>query len=298
MLLYKDEHLSCFNYETERNPTLRIIQKTKGEQVEGDINDTVFAFFISGQNKLSYGKYLNQDVPEGKIVLFPPGTHYKISVVEETLIVILRIKGILQLCECMSIEKLIYEGKPPMSIIDTEKPGMLDINEDIHLHIANMCKHFAAGLKCVYYVETKTKELFFLLRAYYEKEKLSRFFSPILSSNARFTFFVYKNYRKVKNLQELITLSSYSESTFKKNFKKSFGVPASTWLRKQKATFIFRDLNNPTLSIKEICNKYHFAAVSSFSAFCMQNFGKPPGKIRTLARKAENSDINIEEIEG
>ena len=284
MLLYPSEHTSCFNYEDLRALPLQIFTKSSGEQIEGDASDTVFVFFVNGESNLSYSEYRNINVPEGKVILLPPGTHYKISAVNDIHVVMLKIKGIIQLCECMSIDRLLQESMPNKKREVVRKPGMLDIGDDIRFFIAELCKHFTNGLKCAYYVQTKTRELFFLLRAYYEKEKLSAFFAPLLSDDARFTFFIYNNYRKVKNLQEFIAISTYSESAFKKKFKKSFGIPASTWLRKQKAMLIFHDLNNPVLSIKEISNKYHFSAISSFNAFCIQNFGRPPGRIRSLAK--------------
>ena len=295
MLLYKNEHISCFNYEEDHRLPLQIFKKGDGEQFEGDITETVFVFFISGKCRLSYGEYLNIDISGGRIILFPPGTYYKISVEEITDIVMLKIKGVIQLCECMSIEKLLSENskseKSSKGEFLRKGPGILDINDQVNLFIINLCKHFETGLRCIYYLQLKTKELFFLLRGYYDKEKLSEFFAPLTSANAKFTLFVYNNYRKAKNLQELITLSTYSESAFKKNFKKLFGVPASVWLRKQKAIHIFHDLNNPRLSLKEISNRYHFSSVSSFSTFCIQNFNKPPGKIRSLAQKTDSPGI-------
>ena len=291
MLLYKDEHLSCFNYGNDGNPSLEILRRGVGESFGGEITETMFVFFISGLCRLSYGEYNNMDVPGGRVVLFPPGTYYGVSVKEEAHIVMLKVRDIIQLCECMSIERLFAESSSeraaagslpsePSKPSEQSAPGMLEIIEDVDLFITDMCKHFGRGLKCSYYLQTKTREFLFLLRAYYDKDSLAAFFAPMASSNAQFTLFVYRNYRKVKNLQELIAISSYSESTFKKIFTKLFGIPASIWLRKQKAELVFHELNANRLSIKQISHKYYFSSVSSFNTFCLRNFGQPPGKIR------------------
>lgn len=92
---------------------------------------------------------------------------------------------------------------------------------------------------------------------------------------------MYQNYRGVKNVRELAGLSLYSESGFKKQFQKVFGSPPSDWLRTQKASLIFHDLNCSDLSIKELSDKYEFATVSSFTTFCQHLFGKTPGQIRS-----------------
>jgi len=157
---------------------------------------------------------------------------------------------------------------------------MLDINDRISMYIEHFVLCVDDGIRCSYYFETKMKELFFMLRAYYTKEELAGFFSPLVSKDSLFMNLMYKNYRKVKSVQELADISMYSTSGFKKQFNKVFGTSASEWLSDQKAALIFQDLNNPSLNIKEIAYKYDFSSVSSFSSFCLNKFGLPPGKMK------------------
>lgn len=163
---------------------------------------------------------------------------------------------------------------------------MLTINDRIYKFVELMQECVDDGLKCEYYFEIKIKELFFLLRTYYSKEELLGFFSPLLSHNARFMNLMYQN-RNAKSVYELVDISMYSESGFKKQFQKVFGTSASTWLRNQKASLIYRDLHCSELSIKELADKYDFSSVSSFSTFCQSKFELPPGQIR--ARKTKKT---------
>ena len=275
-ILYPQEHFSCYNYDKGQNAAIEIIKRKAGDIIERDLIDTEIVFVIDGHFTLSYGKCFDLNITKGKILFFPPGCHVKADLLEDTHIIVCRIRGILQLCDCLPLEKLYHEyGKS-----EKDCCHMLNINERIYDYIEHFVLCVEDGLRCSYYFKTKMKELFFLLRAYYTKEELARFFAPLMSKNSQFMNLMYKNYRKVKNVQELANLSMYSTSGFKKQFNKVFGTSASEWLSDQKAALIFQELNNSTMSIKEIADKYDFSSVSSFSTFCMNKFGMSPGKIR------------------
>lgn len=282
-LLYPQEHFSCYNYEKGKNATLEILNIPKGFHLDRMLHDTEIVFMLGGKFTLSYAKIVNMEINPGKIMLFPPGSQVNAVALEETRLIICRIRGILQLCECISLEHMYTNRGKDVK----EGFHMLTINDRINKFVELMQECVDDGLKCGYYFETKMKELFFLLRAYYTKEELAEFFSPLLSHNARFMNIMYQNYRNVKSVQELANISMYSESGFKKQFQKVFGTSASDWLRNQKASLIFHDLNCSELSIKELADKHDFSSVSAFTTFCQSKFGLPPGQIRS--RKIEYS---------
>lgn len=275
-LLYPSEHFSCYNYEKGQNAAFEILKCKAGYVIEKDLVDTEIVFIVDGHLTLSYGKYIDLNIMKGKILFFPPGSHIKAGLIDDAYIIICRIRGVLQLCDCLPFEKLYREyGKS-----NKDEFYMLDINKRIDDFIEHFVECVEDGLRCSYYFRTKMKELFFLFRAYYTKEQLADFFSPLMSKNSQFMNLMYRNYRKVKNVQQLVDISMYSSSGFKKQFNKVFGTSASEWLSEQKAALIFQDLNDSSLSIKEIAEKYDFSSVSSFSSFCMNKFGFSPGKIR------------------
>ncbi|NDV60426.1 AraC family transcriptional regulator [Bacteroides sp. 519] len=276
-LLYPKEHFNCFNYEKGKNASLEILKVDKGGLIERDLFTTEIVFVISGNFILNYGKVIDLEVTRGKILFFPPGSHVHAEVMEDTHIIICRIRGIVQLCECVSLEHIFSNTEKSIAKNDFH---MLNINDKLEKFIDFLIECSEEGLKCSYYFETKMKELFFLLRAYYSKEELKAFFTPLLSHNSTFMNLMYKNYRNVKNVKGLAEVSLYSESGFKKQFQKVFGTSASDWLRNQKASLIFHDLNCSEMSIKELADKYDFSSVSSFTTFCQNVFNKTPGQIR------------------
>jgi len=290
-LLYPQEHFACFNYEKGQNARLEILKVPAGKWIIRDLVDTEIIFVIDGRFTLSYSKYVDLDIPKGKILLFPPGSHVEAEVLEDTHIIVCRVRGVVQLCDCLPLEQLHSErnGKKEESF------HTLEINNRISSYIENFVDCVNDGLRCSSYFATKMKELFFLLRAYYTKEELAAFFSPLLGKDSQFMNLMYQNYRSVKSVQELANLSLYSPSGFKKQFNKVFGTSASEWLSDQKAALIFQDLNHSSLNLKELADKYDFSSVSSFSNFCQNKFGKPPGKIRprTAERKGKEKTNDI-----
>lgn len=287
-LLYPQEHFSCFNYEKGQNARLEILTRPAGFTIERNLIDTEIVFLAEGRFRLSYGKVMRQEINGGKIMLFPPGSHVVAEVEEDTRLIICRVRDVVQLCECMSLERLHSEAGPI-----PEGFHMLDINERIYSYIDLFAACVGDGLWCTYYFATKIKELFFLLRAYYTKEQLAGFFAPLLGKDAQFMNLMYKNYRNVKSVQELADLSNYSLSGFKKQFQRVFGTSASEWMSAQKATRVFQDLNNSPLSIKELAERHGFSSVAAFSTFCQNKFGLPPGKVRLNVAKIDPNKLKV-----
>lgn len=282
--LYPKENFSCYNYEKGQNAALEIIDRLEGETIERNLVDTELVFLTRGRMILSHGKNVELEVPAGKIMFFPPGSYVFAEFPEDSNLIICRVRGIVQLCECLSIETLYKEYG--------EMKGcgfhMLEINERIYEYIDHFVKCVNDGLRCSYYYVTKMKELFFLMRAYYSKDDLAAFFAPILSTDSQFMNLMYRNFRNVKSVQELVDISLYSPSGFKKQFNKVFGTSASEWLSDQRAALIRQELINSPQSIKEIAFSHGFSSASSFSSFCQNKFGMPPGRIRQESgRKAQ-----------
>lgn len=284
-LLYKPEHFSCYNYNKGETPRLEILKRPTGFIINRDLIDTEIVFLVEGSILLSYNSLVKEEIREGKVLLFPPGSHIIVKITEDAHLIICRVRDVIKLCECMSLERLYNEAK-----VVTPGFHMLNINGRIYNFIQLLVDCANDGLKCTDYFNTKMKELFFLLRAYYTKEELAKFLSPLLGKDARFMNLMYQNYRNVNTVQGLAKLSNYSLSGFKKQFQRVFGTSASEWMSNQKASLVFQHLNNSSLSIKELADIHGFSSVSAFSAFCRNKFGMPPGKIRLNTRKIPSNE--------
>lgn len=141
----------------------------------------------------------------------------------------------------------------------------------------NLCKELSIP---------KRKELVYLLNTYYPLKELSSFYYPVLAYRNTFKYFITQNYMKARNVEELAVLSGHSISSFRRIFKATFNEPAYQWILKQKQKDVLSDLENPGLSISDICYKYDFDTLSHFSHFCKSNFGKSPRAYRAALLKS------------
>lgn len=136
------------------------------------------------------------------------------------------------------------------------------------------------------YMSFKVFELCMILRAGYTVKEASAFFAPVMSRDHSFTDFVMENYLRVSTVGELVAMSPYSLSAFKRHFHKSFGGESPYgWMMRQKAARILHLLKDSRLSIKEISTGSGFRTLPQFTAFCSRNLGAPPGALRRKTGK-------------
>lgn len=275
-LLYAHEHVTCFNYEKGDRPTIEKIKLAKDQKWEMTLVDNKIIFMMDGSMRFSYGKYTDRIFPKGKMMILTSGSRITGIAEEECYMIIIRLHNTKQLCDCFDLNLLLRE-KDKDFVSDLY---FLDINERVetYLDFLNTCVN--DGLKCTFYFELKSKELHFLLRAYYSKKDLLYFFYPLLSHDITFSDFVIKNHFKTKTVQELADLSNYSLSGFQKRFKKVFGISAYHWMKDERSKTIYHEINSTEKSFKEISDEFGFSSPSHFNDFCKSQFGATPGKIR------------------
>lgn len=275
-LLYTHEHLTCLNYEKSKKPLIEKAKIEKDQFFEGHLQENKIILVLQGSINFSFGKFKNNSLSTGEMMIFSTTEQVQYTVKESGEILIIRLRNIKQLCDCFSLNLLMTEEDENFKY----RPSPLEINErlDVYLNFLNDC--LSDGLKCIYFLELKVKELFFILRAYYTKRELFILFHPLLSHDVTFSELVVSNHHKAKTVQDLADLLHYSLSGFQKRFKKAFGVSAYHWMKQERSKSIYHKINSSTKSLKEISDEYGFSSLSHFNDFCKSNFGVTPGKIR------------------
>jgi len=240
-----------------------------------------------GNISASFGKYEDQNLVKGKIILLTSNTPFKAVAKKDTHFFVFKIPSNVQLCDRYSLEQLLKES-------NNEEPELhyLEMNKAMEDFLRMLDVYIAEGLRCVLFFDMKIKELFYLFRGFYTKEELYMFFYPILSNDLTFSDFVYRNHSKVKTVTELAELANYSRSGFVKRFKKVFGVSAYQWMREQKANVIYHEINDMTKALKEISFEYGFSSPAHFNDFCKIHFGNTPGNIRKSKLNKEKLNSN------
>ncbi len=288
-VLYKTEHLSCFQYANKKDPVMEPIKRVKGEAftIYNDVNKILF--LTKGKLSCSFNGLVNKTIEESNFFFVPAKSNYSSIAVEDSEILLLRLNTHFNFCDHFSFEMLFEDNVDSKN--SESKITVLPVVEPLQKYLELLENYLQSGLKCTYFLDLKMKEFFFLLRAYYKKTDLRDFFTPVLSTDIQFSNKVYEFCDKVKSSKELASLMHYSLSGFDKRFKRVFGVPTYQWLKTRKARNIYHDINCTKKTFSELAYEYGFSSASYFNDFCKINFGKTPGEIRK--RKLEEYSINM-----
>lgn len=274
-LLYKEEHLACYNHQKEDKAPIEGLKINAANLWENIAEESKIIFVIEGRINISYGEVTDRIVESKQMFILRQGYQYKAYVEEDTFIMIFRISSQINFCDRFSIQQL-YKKESKTE----EEFNLLEVNDRLRGFLHWTYVNISDGIKCTHFFDIKKQELFFLLRAYYSKEDLALLFSSLLNNDQIFSNFIYDNHYKVKNIQQLVALSNYSVSAFNKRFKKSFGISPYKWMKDQRAKRIFHEINNYTKNFKVISEEYGFSSLSQFNDFCKVHFGLTPGEIR------------------
>ncbi len=289
-----DEHLNCYNYSRSEVP-VEVVKARKGIRLSKDIKETELLCVVSGKLKLTAQSVKERTIEEGHILLLTPNMRASAEVLEDSYLIAFLINKSIQICDCCPLESL-SENIPEKAATFYEF-SVLKFDKHIADYFDCLKNCIDEGLKCVHYLDLKFRELMLIMRGFYTREELAVFFRPLISNDTGFSDFIFRNYRKVKTIEELARLSNYSRSGFKAHFRKTFGMSTSAWLREKKAHNIHHELTSGNKSLLDISKEYNFSSVSHMSIFCKDYFGMPPGKIRKESGKKSSIVHKFEPIQ-
>lgn len=128
----------------------------------------------------------------------------------------------------------------------------------------------------------KHKELIWLFTKYYTPEDLRLFFHPMTDEDVPFKTLVLAHYRKAEYTDALAEMCGYGLYTFRRIFKKEFGMSPYKWLMAKRAEHIRHRLSLPYIPFADIIEEFHFSSAGHFSNFCKQYLGDTPTNLRKI----------------
>jgi AraC-like DNA-binding protein len=259
------------NLEYNGSPLVELLGPI--DHFERDIRNIIVLYVLQGVLQISDATN-NHTLAEGDTMLFPPGVTVTGQTDGVAKVMIMRVRDDLKMCDEYSLEDL-YSNRDMAAIKHTP----LNTGPMLRMQMELLADNVEKGLLCSHFLEMKIKEFFFYLRAFCTDDELARFNMPLLSSDSRFMFFVWQNYRKAHNVSHFAEMSNRSSTAFKRKFKKVTGMTPSEWLSQQKARNVYHEIRCGRKSLKEISHEYHFASVSHLGTFCRKNFMAAPGQI-------------------
>lgn len=131
----------------------------------------------------------------------------------------------------------------------------------------------------------KHKELIWILTRYYSAEELRAFFHSMTNEQISFKSLVLTHYRKVVYTDELAEMCGYGLCTFRRKFKKEFGIPPYKWLTMKRSEQIRYKLSLSYIPFCDIINEFDFSSPQYFNRFCKRFLGDTPTNLRARLSK-------------
>lgn len=285
-LLYPSEHINCVNYDNGEKALIKILSLRVGDKAEEIYTSLVkIICIIEGSAIVSFADFENERIGARQMMVLPAGSSLTIKAEEDLKMLVFRVDERLQLCDTYSLEKL-FKNEPKKN---NDHIDFLSVDIRLDAFISSLIQYYEDGLRCHSFFMMKVRELFYLFRAYYNREELTCFFRPLLSNDISFSNIILQSYKKARTVQDLADLTNYSLSGFQKKFRRVFNMSAFQWIREQRVKSIMHEINCTEKTLKEISLDFGFSSPSHFNDFCKMNFGHTPGKIReqNMKNKAE-----------
>ncbi len=283
------------NNALKEGPSIDLLSLSQGQVWHPKALSNKIIFITSGALAITYDKPPSESMPKGSIILLPAKSAFNSYAEEDTKLIIIHLHYQPESNELLLYNELfkgILNERHDTSNTSSSLKEKLDeeryfltIHKSLWPYLENLGERIKDGLKSNTFFELKLQELFLLLRAYYSKEELSRFFSPMQYCEQSFYSIIINNFENAKTVKELAQLTNYSVSGFEKKFKRVFNTSAGNWLKQQKSTIIFNDISNGSDSFKNISYQNGFSSISHFNNYCKLHFSKTPGEIRRAGKK-------------
>ena len=289
-LLYKHEHLTCYNYDNSARPMIEVSDLDKGVESAVEICTNIVFFIMKGKVEFTLDEGdTSFETSEGQIFFTTIGKSCNLCVLEKARIVIFRIYNPIILCENFPIEKLYNMRELSVSgeyIPKNRGIKLLEINTRVKYFLEGMIACISDGLKCRCWFEMKIKEFFLLLRAYYPKESLHEFLFLILSKDAVFSEYIRLNWQRFNSIADMADSFFTTPKNFSLRFSSVFGKPPSRWIRENRAQKVKREIVSTKKSFKQIAVDNGFSSDALFTRFCRKELGETPTKIREYSDKS------------
>ena len=282
-----EEHLNCICYDNGDKPFVEVrrIERNGKRKVMLSANEIVF--IMKGRLECTLRNSPDKELQKGQFIFLSAGQQIQYNALTDSLLLILRLTASIHLCHMYSIEKLYSEMN------GVEKPESLfalDINARLQRFAEGLTETWEDGLKCRYYFLAEITKALTMIRVYYSKEDLCRFFFPVLSPDTAFAEYVQLHHLQYRNVKELAKSMNMTPQQFSRRFTGIFKQPPYEWMLQERARLIYSEICVSDKPFKEIANDFGFSLQENFIRFCRTSFGAIPSVIRKKERdkRADN----------
>ncbi len=229
---------------------------------------------IKGELHLSWSEYKDVVVRSGEMYFLPRGAEVSGYIVGDVELVILTIgrgmtgKELNDLRNMKTYEKFQkFEFKPlPMH------PLMMRLAESVK-------EYLVSGVNCSHLHQAKCSELYVILHWYYSIADNAQLFYPMAGAVSEFRNFILDNFHITTSIDDLVSKSNMSRSTFDRKFKETFSVTPRKWIDEHTRQTIIAKASEPNIAVKDLMYEVGVYNSSQFTKLCKRLCGVAPSKL-------------------
>ncbi|MDR1980491.1 MAG: AraC family transcriptional regulator [Tannerellaceae bacterium] len=274
-LLYVNEHLRCKNYVSDFHIGFHYNEVKEGEIIHpGEKYFNYIIFLLEGEAAISCNEFRNQICRSGEMIFIAQDSDVCAKASTDVRYVLLSFDNQFTLCDQLALESLqAFDNQPPAF-------NKLDIRSSLLSVLDSIIFYLDHKIQCRHLHEIKQKEVFLVFRAFYTKEEMASFLSPMLTRNMDFRAFILQHYQEVKTIEELAVMCKMSVRSFNRKFNSYFHDSPYNWILKQKSRHIKTYLADGKTSFGKIIKEFGFSSPAHFTTYCKKQFGQSPSKLR------------------
>ena len=272
-LLYKEEHVKCLHYVSDKRCFFKHYTLVAGEKLQlSEISNNHIMFILEG-SMIIYDAVKNDkiNIDKQQITFIPQYASETLFTNNGCQLLICSFDTPLNICD-----KLIFNE------IHTDKTAdyqPLPIREPMLYFINLLLYYLQNKINCEHLHEIKQKEMFLIFKWFYTKNELAQLFHLLNSKNYEFRRLVMENYEKASDVANLAALAGMRRTRFDVKFNEEFGIPPRQWMLKQLARKVQYAVNEPGVTIDMLIRKFNFNSPVSFIRFCKVQFGYTPKEL-------------------
>ncbi len=276
-MIRKDQKKTSFCDETPIDCHFEVKSHQAGETVRNDDTNINYLIFCrTGHARISSTLFHDEILCAGEVMFVPRGSECGgVALSDVTLLVHKFNNTVCQSEKC--ILAYLYSHRHLRSKIYCCK---LTVPKSLQTLISGIVSYLTDEMHDNDLWKLKHKELIWGFTRYYEVEELLSFFHPMTDEQVPFRNIVLAHYRKAEFTDNLAEMCGYGLHTFRRQFKKEFGISVHRWLTQKRAEIIQFRLRQEYIPFSDIIEEFNFSSPQQFNRFCKLNLGDTPSNIR------------------
>ncbi|MDR1407123.1 MAG: helix-turn-helix domain-containing protein [Tannerella sp.] len=272
------------NYVSDDSFGFRHLKVNAGGSINfnSDKNHSLL-FLLEGNIHFHTVEIVTRKLTSKEIVLIPKGCVFSHEVRQDSELILFSFKMLRSICDKLFIQQMLNDNET------VELLSSIPIRYPLDNFLSTMVLYLDEGLNCEHLHEIKEKELFLILRAFYNKKDLTKLFHEIVGESD-FRSLIMHNYMKMKNVGELASLANMGRTTFDCKFKSVFGTSARQWMLNQIAKHVKAKAMDPDITISDLMQEFNFNSATHFNWFCKKQFDCTPLELIRSCRRSLKQD--------